>query len=83
MESIVHGSRGGPAAEWRQSRLHHWFEQDGTENDRERGRLEDERGRAPYMVAMVGQQENGDRADSTTAWLEQEGTENQRERGSQ
>ncbi len=38
----------------------------GTENYRERGRLEVERGRASYMVAEVGQQENGDRAYSTT-----------------
>jgi hypothetical protein len=37
-----------------------------TENYRERGSLEVERGRASYMVAEVGQQESGDRAYSTT-----------------
>jgi hypothetical protein len=47
-------------------RLHHWLEQEGTENYKERGSLEVERARASYMVAKVGQQENGDRADSTT-----------------
>ncbi len=45
---------------------HHWLEQDGTENYRERGSLEVERARASYTVVEVGQQENGDRADSTT-----------------
>jgi hypothetical protein len=43
-ESIINGSQGGPAGEWRQSRLHHWLEQAGTENYRERGSLEVERG---------------------------------------
>jgi hypothetical protein len=44
------------------SRLHHWLEQEETENDRERESLEVERARASYMVAKVGQQENGNRA---------------------
>jgi hypothetical protein len=46
--------------------MNHWLEQEGTENYRERGRLEVERARASDMVAEVGQQENGDRADTTT-----------------
>jgi hypothetical protein len=62
----VHGSRGGPAGEWWQSRLHHWLEQKEIQNNRERGILEVKRARASYMVAEVGQQENGNRADSTT-----------------
>ncbi len=65
-KSSVHGNRGGPAGEWRQSRLHHWLEQEGTEKYRKRGSLEVERARASYMVAKVGQQENGDRADATS-----------------
>ena len=40
--------------------------QQETQNNGERGSLEVERGRASYMVAEVGQQQNGDRADSTT-----------------
>jgi hypothetical protein len=36
------------------------------ENYRERGSLEVERARVSYMVAEVGQQENGNRANSTT-----------------
>jgi hypothetical protein len=40
-----------------------------TENYGERESLEVERGRASYMVAEVGQQENGDRADSTTGLI--------------
>ncbi len=63
---IIHGSPGGPGGEWRQSLLHHWLEQEGTEKFRERGNLEVERGRTAYMVAEVGQQENGNRAYSTT-----------------
>ncbi len=51
------------------------------ENYRERGRLEVERARASYMVAEVGQQENGDRADSTTG-LNKRGQINYRERRS-
>ncbi len=62
---IIHGSRGGPAGEWRQSRRHQWLEEEEIENNRERGILEVERARASYMVAEVGQQENGNRADST------------------
>ncbi len=61
---IIHGSRGGPAGEWRQSRRHQWLEEEETENNRERGILEVERARASYMVAEVGQQENGNRANS-------------------
>ncbi len=47
-------------------RRHHWLEQEGLENKRETGSLEVERGRVSYMVAEVSQQENGDRAHSTT-----------------
>jgi hypothetical protein len=63
-ESILHGGRGGPAGEWRQSLLHHWLEQDRTIEKEGAWRLRE--GRVSYMVAEVGQQENGDRASSTT-----------------
>jgi hypothetical protein len=52
----------GPA-EWRQSLLHHWLEQEETEKG---GAWKLKEGRASYMEAEVGQQENGDRANSTT-----------------
>jgi hypothetical protein len=45
---------------------HQWLEQEETENYIERGSLKVARGRASYTVAKVGQQENGDRADSAS-----------------